>query len=399
MTQTIQPPPFPRMILKPGREKPLLRGHPWVFSGAVERMEKDVSPGDIGEVFSIGGEFLGVGHLNPQSQIVFRLLTCRREEMGASFFRERILRAFRLRKPEMEGVTNAYRIVNGEGDFLPGLMIDRYGDVFVIQCLTAGMERLKGLWIELLVDAFHPQSIYERSDAAMRKEEGLPEARGLLYGKEISDFIEIGEGNCRFQVNIKEGQKTGFYLDQRENRLRVREISHGKRLLDVCCYTGAFSVHAGAGGAREVSLIDSSQEALALAEVHVHMNHMEGTPHRLIRGDAFEVMRSLQPEYDVAILDPPPFARKKGALPRAARGYKDLNLQAFRLLRSEGLLFTFSCSHHMDWDLFRKVVLAAAVDAGKEVQLLGRTGHPIDHPINLCHPEGEYLKGFICRVL
>jgi 23S rRNA (cytosine1962-C5)-methyltransferase len=386
------------MILKQGREKPLLRGHPWVFSGAVERMEKDVSPGDIGEAYSSGGDFLGVGHLNPQSQIVFRLLTCRKEEIGASFFGERILRAFRLRQPEMERATHAYRIVNGEGDFLPGLMIDRYGDVFVIQSLTAGMERLKGLWIELLVDAFHPRSIYERSDAAMRKEEGLPEARGLLYGKEIPDLIEIEEGNCRFQVNIKGGQKTGFYLDQRENRLRVREVSQGKRLLDVCCYTGAFSVHAVAGGAREVTLIDSSAEALGLAEAHFHLNRMEGIPHRLIRGDAFEGMRSLQPEYDIVVLDPPPFARKKSAVLRAARGYKDLNLQAFRLLRPEGFLFTFSCSHHMDWDLFQKVVFAAAVDAGKKVQLLGRTGHPIDHPINLCHPEGEYLKGFICRV-
>ena len=398
MTRTIQPQPFPRVILKQGREKPLLQGHPWVFSGAVERMEMDVSPGDIGEAYSVGGKFLGVGHLNPQSQIVFRLLTCRRAEIGASFFRERILRAFRLRRQEMEGLTNAYRIVNGEGDFLPGLIVDRYGEVFVIQMLTAGMERLKGLWVELLVDAFHPQTIYERSDTPARKEEGLSEAKGILYGKEISGFIGIGEGNCRFQVNIKEGQKTGFYLDQRENRLRVRGVSRGKRLLDVCCYTGAFSVHACAGGAREVHLIDSSQEALALAEAHVHMNHMEGMPRRLIRGDAFEVMRALQPEYDIVILDPPPFARKKGALPGAARGYKDLNLQAFRLLRPDGLLFTFSCSYHMDWDLFRKVVFAAAADSGKTVQLLGRTEHPIDHPVNLCHPEGEYLKGLICRV-
>ena len=389
---------LPKIILKQGREKPLLRGHPWVFSGAVERMEKDVSPGDIGEAYSVRGEFLGVGHLNPQSQIVFRLLTSRKEEIGASFFRERILRAFRLRRPVMEGVTNAYRIVNGEGDFLPGLMIDRYGDVFVIQSLTAGMERLKGLWIDLLIDAFHPGSIYERSDAAMRREEGLPEFRGLLYGREISDFIEIEERDCRFRVNVKEGQKTGFYLDQRENRLRVREISRGMHVLDVCCYTGAFSVHACSGGAREVTLIDSSREALAMAGAHFHMNRMEGIPHRLIRGDAFDVMRSLQPEYDVVILDPPPFARKKSALPRAARGYKDLSLQAFRLLRSGGRLFTFSCSHHMDWDLFRKVVFAAAVDAQKEVQLLDRMGHPIDHPISLFHPEGEYLKGMVCRI-
>jgi len=391
-------PHLPKIILKKGREKPLLRGHPWVFSGAVERMEEPLSPGDMGEAYSSGGEFLGIGHLNPQSQIVFRLLTSRKEEMGDSFFRDRIMSALRLRRPWLDGATQAYRIVNGEGDFLPGLIVDRYGDVFVIQVLTAGMERLKGLFIEILADAFHPGSIYERSDAWTRREEGLPEARGLLFGKDIADRVEIEERGCRFRVNVKEGQKTGFYLDQRENRHRVGAISRGNRILDICCYTGAFSVCAGRGGAKELTLVDASQEALDRVEEHLHLNHLETIPHRLIRGDAFEVLRSLGSDYDVAILDPPPFARKKGNLPKAARGYKDLNLQAFRLLRPEGLLFSFSCSHHMGWDLFQKVVFAAAVDAGRKVQLLGRMGHPIDHPVSLFHPEGEYLKGLMCRV-
>jgi 23S rRNA (cytosine1962-C5)-methyltransferase len=187
-------------------------------------------------------------------------------------------------------------------------------------------------------------------------------------------------------------------MDQRANRCGLRGVSLGKSVLDVCCYTGSFSVHAGLGGAKEVTLIDSSQEALDTAEAHFKLNGLEGIPRRSIRGSAFDVMRSLQPEYDIIILDPPPFARKKSALQRAARGYKDLNLQAFRLLRPEGVLFTFSCSHHMDWDLFQKIVFSAVVDAGRQVQLIGRMSHPVDHPIDICHPEGEYLRGLTCRV-
>jgi 23S rRNA (cytosine1962-C5)-methyltransferase len=392
-------PTLPKIILKKGREKPLLRGHPWVFSGAVAKIEGDVSPGDVGEVYSKEGQFLGVGHLNPRSQIILRLLTQKREPIDLPFFKERISKAVALRERWLRGKSNAYRIVNGEGDFLPGLMIDRYGEMFVLQCLTAGMERLKTSLTDLLVYEFLPQGVYERSDVATRREEGLPEVSGLLYGKEISDRIEIEEYGCRFRVDVKRGQKTGFYLDQRENRFSLKELSEGKRVLDCFCYTGAFSVHAGMGNAKELTLIDSSEEALAMAEEHIDLNHLGHIPHLLIRGDAFEMMRSLEPGYDIVILDPPPFARKKGHLPGASRGYKDLNLLAFRLLKKESLLFTFSCSHHVSWDLFQKIVFSAAVDAKREVQLLGRRGHPIDHPVNLYHPEGEYLKGLVCRVL
>ena len=389
----------PRIILKKGKEKPLLRGHPWVFSGAVERVEGDVSPGDIGEVYSREGDFLGMGHLNPHSQIVLRILTQKQEELNIDFFRERITKAAVLREEWLKGKTNAYRLVNGEGDFLPGLTIDCYGGVFVLQFLTAGMERLKGLLTDLIVKDFRPQSVYERSDVATRREEGLSESRGLLFGEEVPDRIEIEEYGCRFKVNVMGGQKTGFYLDQRENRFSLEGLSHGKKILDCFCYTGAFAIHGGLGGAKDVTLVDSSEEALSMAEVHFDLNHLEKIPHQLIRGDAFEVMRSLEPGYDIVILDPPPFAKKKGHLPSASRGYKDLNLWAFRLLNKEGLLLTFSCSHYMSWDLFQKIVFSAAMDSGRTVQLVGRMGHPWDHPINLCHPEGEYLKGLICRVL
>jgi len=376
-----------------------LRGHPWIFSGAVARVEGAVSPGDVGEVYSMDGHYLGVGHLNPRSQIIFRLLSEKKENADLLFFEERFSKAVVLRNEQLKGRTNAYRVVNGEGDFLPGLIVDRYGKVLVIQFLTAGMERSKEVVVRLLAQDFHPESIYERSDVSTRKEEGLPERRGLLYGKEVSDRIEIEEEGCRFQVNVKKGQKTGFYLDQRENRLLLRRISEGKRVLDCFCYSGAFSIHAGLGGARELTLIDSSEEALTMAEEHFVMNRLESVDRKRIRGDAFEVMRDLQREYDIVVLDPPPFAKKKGDVPGASRGYKDLNLQALRLLKEGGLLFTFSCSHHVTWDLFQKIVFYAAVDAGRKVQLLSRRGHPVDHPVNLSHPEGEYLKGLICRVL
>jgi 23S rRNA (cytosine1962-C5)-methyltransferase len=304
-----------------------------------------------------------------------------------------------LREIWLKGKTNAFRMVNGEGDFLPGLIVDCYGKTFVLQCLSAGMERLKGLLTHLLVTDFLPQSIFERSDAASRKEEGLSEASGLLHGKEVPDQIEIEESGCRFEVDVKRGQKTGFYLDQRENRSTLQGLSDGKKVLDCFSYTGAFSIHAGLGGAKEITLIDSSEEALNLAEVNLDLNLLGQVPHQVIRGDAFKVMRTLEEGYDIVILDPPPFAKKKGHVRTASRGYKDLNLQAFRLLKPEGLLLTFSCSHHISWDLFQKIVFAAALDSGKRVQLLVRRGQPIDHPINLCHPEGEYLKGLICRVL
>jgi len=375
----------------------MLRGHPWVFSGAVAKVVGEVSPGDVGEIYSGDGQFLGLGHLNPRSQLIVRVLTQKKEELGEKFFSERISRAAHFRD-RLSGRTNAYRIINGEGDYLPGLIVDRYGDTLVIQCSTAGMDRLKEILTNLLTKEFHPRSIYERSDVALRREEGLTENSGLLYGKEVPEFIEIEEYGCRFRANVKKGQKTGFYLDQRENRFFLKGVSEDKKILDCFCYTGGFSVHAGSGGAKEILLVDSSEEALAMAKEHFTLNRLEKIPRQFIRGDVFEILRDLERGYDIVVLDPPPFAKKKGHLPGASRGYKDLNLHAFRLLNEEGRLLTFSCSHHMSWDLFQKIVFSAALDSGRKVQLLGRLGHPWDHPIDICHPEGEYLRGLICRV-
>jgi len=390
---------LPRILLKRGREKPVLRGHPWIFSGAAAKIEGEVSPGELGEVYSSQGQFLGLGHVDPHSQIIVRVLTQRKEVLGEKFFSDRISRAAILREDWARERTNAYRVVNGEGDFLPGLTVDRYGETLVLQCLTAGMDRLKEMLTRLLARELRPKSIYERSDVATRSEEGLSESSGLLYGKDVPEWVETEEYGCRFRVDVKKGQKTGFYLDQRENRFAVRSLSVGKKVLDCFSNTGAFSIHAAIGGAKELTLVDSSEEALSVAEEHFSLNWLEKIPHRCIRGDVFEIVRGIEPGYDIVILDPPPFAKKKGHLPSASRGYKDLNLWAFRLLNKESLLFTFSCSQHVSWDLFQKIVFSAVLDSGRNVQLVGRMGHPWDHPINICHPEGEYLRGLICRVL
>jgi 23S rRNA (cytosine1962-C5)-methyltransferase len=389
----------PRVTLRAGREKAVLRGHPWVFSGAVTALDTGIAPGEIADVYSSDGRFLARGQANPLSQIIVRVLTRKEENVGPDFYRRRIQTALALRKGRGHGTAPAFRLINAEGDFLPGLVVDRYGEVLVLQCLTAGMERPKGLIVELLVDLLRPLTVYERSDVSARKEEGLPETQGLLYGTTAPERLEIEEEGCRFLVDVKNGQKTGFYVDQADNRLEVQRLSRDKNVLDCFCYTGAFSIHALKGGAERVTMVDASEDALHLAEQHLALNGLEEVPRRLIRGDAFQIMRTLDPGFDIIVLDPPPFAKKKANLPKASRGYKDINLQAFRLLSRGGLLFTFSCSHHMDPDLFQKIVFAAGVDSGRRIQLLARRGHPFDHPIDLSHPEGEYLKGLICRAL
>jgi 23S rRNA (cytosine1962-C5)-methyltransferase len=390
---------LPRIVLKRGKEKPLLRGHPWVFSGAVSKVHADIAPGDLAEVYSAEGQFLGVGHANPRSQIVFRLLSRESGRVEMDFYRKRITSAALWREAVLKGTTDAYRIVNGEGDFLPGLILDRYGEVLVFQFLTAGMDRLKEQLVELAAHAFRPRVIYERSDSAVRAEEELPMASGLLYGADRPGPAEIADQGCRLFVDFRKGQKTGFYLDQRENRLLLEKMAAGRKVLDVFCYTGAFSMRAAIGGAAELVLVDSSEEALRMAEMHFDLNGLVHVPHRMVRGNGFETMRGLHPDYDAVVLDPPPFARKRPQVQKASRGYKDLMLQAIRLLKPGGLLFTFSCSHHISFDLFQKILFSAGLDAGRELQIVNRRGQPLDHPVNVNHPEGEYLKGFICRVL
>jgi 23S rRNA (cytosine1962-C5)-methyltransferase len=394
------------VVLKSGREKPLLNRHPWVFSGAVLGINGEVRDGDLVRVADREGAYLATGYLNRRSQIVVRILTWDPdEEIDVGFWRRRLQRAIAGRQRLCDdSATNAYRLVNAEADGLPGLVVDRYGDWLAIQCLTLGMARRRDDIVALLIEAQGVglpslTGIYARNDAKVRRKEGLPLESGTVWGEEPADHVLVTENDCRFHVDLKAGHKTGFYLDQRVNRLETAGHSRDARVLNAFSYTGGFGIYAGRAGARLVVNIDSSVAALHLAEENVALNACE--PQDQILGDVFEVLRhfrSEEREFDVLVLDPPKFATSRPQVKAASRGYKDLNLLAMQLLRPGGFLFTFSCSGHVSRDLFQKIVFGASVDAGRDVQILKRLGQGSDHPVLLTFPESDYLKGLLCRV-
>ena len=393
-----------KVLLKPGREKSVGLRHPWLFSGAIERIEGEADDGEVVDVVSAAGEWLARGYLNRRSQITVRLLTWDAEEqIDRRFWQRRLERAIAGRAAlAADPETTAYRLVHAESDGLPGLVVDRYGDWLAVQFLTLGIERQKETIVGLLMELIRPRGIYERSDVAVRRKEGLEPRRGLLAGEIPPSLVEVQEHGHRFSVDITRGQKTGFYLDQRENRRRVAAYAAGRELLNGFAYTGAFAVYALAAGARHVTNVESSYEALELVERNLALNGFD--PDRQaeqIAGDVFAVLRHFRDagrRFDLIILDPPRFAQTKGQVRAATRGYKDINLLALQLLRPGGFLATFSCSGQVSAELFQKVVFGASVDAGRDVQLLERLAQPPDHPVLLSFPEGAYLKGFICRV-
>ncbi len=389
------------LILKPGREKSLLRRHPWVFAGAVAHLEREVAPGATVEVLSSEGEFLARAAYSPRSQIRARVWTFDDEPVGEHFLRARIRSALDLRRRlNLSQHADAYRLIHAESDGLPGLIVDRYGDVLVLQSLSAGSEFWKESVADLLLEETGMETIYERSDADVRALEGLAPHSGLLRGREahLADRL-LSEHGLRFRVDIEHGHKTGFYLDQRENRQRVRQLAAGREVLDCFCYSGGFTVHALAGGAESVLAVEASPQALALARENVVLNGFPIERTSLIEGDVFRVLRTLRDEgrsFDMIVLDPPRFAPTAAQAGKAARGYKDINLLAFKLLRREGILVTFSCSGGVDAALFQKIVAGAALDAGVEAQIIERLSQAADHPVALHFPEGAYLKGLIC---
>ena len=392
------------VLLKPGREKSVGLRHPWLFSGAIERIEGEADDGKVVDVVSASGEWLARGYLNRRSQITVRLLTWDAEErIDRRFWQRRLERAMAGRAAlSADPETTAYRLVHAESDGLPGLVVDRYGDWLVAQFLTLGIERQKEAIVELLMELVSPRGIYERSDVEVRRKEGLEPRRGPLAGEEPPPLVEMLESGLRFNVDIIGGQKTGFYLDQRENRRRVAAYAAGREVLNAFAYTGAFAVYALAAGAKHVTNVETSYKALELAERNLALNGFD--PDRQaeqIAGDVFAVLRDFREtgrRFDLIILDPPKFAQTKGQVRAATRGYKDINLLALQLLRPGGILATFSCSGQVSEELFQKVVFGASVDAGRDVQLLERLAQPPDHPVLLSFPEGAYLKGFICRV-
>ena len=391
--------------LKSGRDKPVRNFHPWVFSGAVERVEGTPQPGDLVAVNNHRGQYLATGYYNPQSQIRARLLSWDpNQAIDESFWHGRLQRALDGRTAlALEPETNAYRLVNAEADALPGLIVDRYVDSLVLQSLTLGIEKRKEMLVQILADLLKPTSILERSDASVRGKEGLPETKEVLWGEAPPERLMIRENGLQFAVDVWQGHKTGFYLDQRDNRAIFghKEWIAGKTLLNVFAYTGGFSVYAAAAAAGWITNIDSSIPALEMAEQNVLRIAPERTADEYIAGDAFEVLRYLRDEgvlYEAIVLDPPKFAHSLSDVQRASRGYKDLNLLALQLITPGGLLATFSCSGHISADLLQKIVFGAAVDARRDVQILAPLAQGPDHPVLLTFPESAYLKGFLFRV-
>lgn len=388
-----------RVFLKKGREGPVLKGHPWIFSGAIERIEGvSDSPGVV-DILDGRGSWLARGVYNPKSQIRVRVLAWEKEEIDKAFFTRRIAQAAALRESHFSPATNAYRLINGEGDFLPGLVVDRYADFLVCQFFTAGIDSLKHTVIEALFELFPTMGIYERSEGGVREEEGLPAATGVLKGEEPSDLIEIKENDIKFLVDLRGGQKTGFFLDQRDHRLLLSSLARDKVVLNCFAYTGGFSLYALRGEAREVFSLESSRPALELARQNLRLNGLSSPEDHWIKADAFSYLKRCRMEFDIVVLDPPSLAHRRSDVEPAAGSYKFLNLHALRILKAGGLLMTFSCSPHVTSDLFQKIVFGAAVDARRKVRLLKKLGHPIDHPVSLHHLEGEYLKGLLLQLL
>lgn len=389
-----------KLILKRGREKSLERRHPWVFSGAVERVEGSVGAGATVEVHSANGDFLAVAAYSPKSQIAARVWAWEKARIDDGFFRERIAQAAYARQALLDsGTTNAVRLVHGESDGLPGIVADRYGDTVVMQLTSAGAER----WREAIADALGilPKiaRVWERSDAEVRKLEGLEPRTGSARGSLPAGELVIHEHGLRFRVELEAGHKTGFYLDQRDNRLRLRELARGRDVLDCFCYAGGFALNACAAGAKSVLAIDSAASALETARANAALNAPAQVEWR--EADVFSALRQLRDEgcgFDVIVLDPPKFAPTAAHAARAARAYKDINLIAFKLLRPGGSLMTFSCSGGVNAEFFQKIVAGAALDAEVDARIDAWLHAAADHSVALNFPEGEYLKGLLCRV-
>jgi 23S rRNA (cytosine1962-C5)-methyltransferase len=391
-------PTYPEITLKKGREAALLRGHPWVFSGAIAAIKGRADAGDVVLVSDSGGLVLGLGFFNPRTDIALRFLTRNRDAViDANFWSERMQAARDLRQKIINARTNAYRLINAEGDGFPGLIVDIYDSAAVVSVTTAGMEKQRSSVIDALISQLKPARIYEQSVGRSRKLEGLQENRDFICGADQSGIVQIRENGYKFEVDFIGGQKTGFFLDQRSNREKVGALSKDACVLNCFSYTGAFSVYCAAGGAKRVVSLDISKPACVAARRNLELNDYSHTDHPVIEAEVFEYLRETQERYDLIILDPPAFAKTKRDVDRAARGYKEINLQALKSLNPGGILSTFSCSNFIEEELFYRIVLSAARDAGADLQLLARLEAGPDHPLSLGHPEGRYLKGLLVR--
>ncbi|MBI1817724.1 MAG: class I SAM-dependent rRNA methyltransferase [Deltaproteobacteria bacterium] len=389
---------YTTLRLRSGKERPVRLGHPWVFAGAIANLDPATVPGTLVRLESASGEFLGIGAANPRCTIAVRLLTRIDEAIDAAFVHRRVAAALDLRRSVIPTDTDTYRVINGEGDFLPGVVVDRYGDVLVLQCLTAGAAALQSPLIAALVDLAQPRSIYERSAGAVRREEGLPDVERVLHGDPPADRLRVREHGFQFLVDVHHGQKTGLFLDQRDNRALARQLTHDRRVLNAFAYTGGFGVYAGAGGAREVVSVESSARALTLARENWALNDLPNKRAAFVEADVFRYLREPGEPFDLLILDPPALVKQRKDVARGARAYKDLHLQTFRRAAPGALVFSFSCSTHVDAVLFRQIVTGAAADARRAVRVLRHLGSGADHPTSVAQIEGEYLTGLLLQV-
>jgi 23S rRNA (cytosine1962-C5)-methyltransferase len=391
------------VILKKNRDRPARQYHPWIYSGAVGKVIGSVSSGDIVTVRDNQKEFIAYGYYNPHSQICVRLLEWDEGTFPDDrWWYHRLERAVKNRERLFKNPdqTDCGRLVFGEADFLPGLVVDRYADFLAVQFLTAGVEKIKKVIVGQLDELLQPVGIYERSDVEVRLLEGLLKSEGVLAGDEPPDVVSVLENGLSFRVDIKDGHKTGFYLDQRDNRLSASAYAEKREVLDCFSYTGAFAAYLLKGGAAAVTLLDASASSLQHARDNIALNFSNKTVTRFLEGDAFTLLRKLYEEgsrYDMIVLDPPKFAFEHGHVKKALAAYKDINLLALKMLRPEGILATFSCSGAVSPDDFQTAVFWASVDARCRVQLLQTLSQPEDHPVPASFPEGRYLKGFICR--
>ncbi len=393
-----------RLFLAKGREKSLLRRHPWVFSGAVQRIEGKALSGETIDILDSQGKWLARGAYSPESQIRARVWTFQQdEEINIDFFIRRLQQAQGWRDwvAQRDGL-DGYRLIAGESDGLPGITIDRFQNFLVLQLLSAGAEYQRPALLSALQHCYPECSIYDRSDVAVRKKEGLPLAQGPVLGDLPPELLPITEHGMKLLVDIQQGHKTGFYLDQRDSRLAARNYSAGRRVLNCFSYTGAFAVSALMGGCEQVISVDTSQAALDIAKQNVELNKLDLSKAEFVRDDVFQLLRNYRTQgekFDLIIMDPPKFVENKNQLASACRGYKDINMLALQLLNPGGILLSFSCSGLMPTDLFQKILADAAVDAGRDVQFIEQFRQAADHPVIATYPEGLYLKGFACRVM
>lgn len=390
--------------LKKGKEKAVWQKHPWVFSGALQAVKGSPENGDVVKVVDNSGDFLAYGYFNAQSRVAIRLIAWdENTAINEAWYHDKLSRAIDSRTHlRSTQATTALRLVFSEADFLPGLIVDQYGDFLSVQILSAGIEKAKNTIIKILVALLQPKGIFDRSDATARLHEGITAENGLLWGQAPDEFITVKENNIAYHINIAEGQKSGFYCDQRDNRKEVANYAKGKNVLDCFSYSGGFTLNALHQGAAHVTSVDSSALAIETLRQNIQLNGFEADRHTAIQSDVNKQLRAFKEasqKFDIIVLDPPKYAPSRASLDKAARAYKDLNRLGLQLLNPGGLLATFSCSGAMDIDTFKNILAWAALDAGCQIQIIKQFCQPEDHPIRTSFPEGEYLKGLLLRLV